>query len=47
MFAVGGGANLSDIVKAINAIGATSSGPGRDPRGAETGRRLRAELVIL
>jgi flagellar P-ring protein FlgI len=47
MFAVGGGANLSDIIKAINAIGATASDLVAILEALKQAGALRAELVIL
>jgi flagellar P-ring protein precursor FlgI len=47
MFAVGGGANLSDIVKAINAIGATASDLVAILEALKQAGALRAELVVL
>jgi flagellar P-ring protein precursor FlgI len=43
---VKGGASLAEVVKAMNAIGA-SPGPAVDPAGAQGGGSLRAELEII
>jgi flagellar P-ring protein precursor FlgI len=51
MFAIGGnrggGANLSDIIKAINAIGATASDLVAILEALKQAGALRAELVVL
>jgi flagellar P-ring protein FlgI len=47
MFAVGGGANLSDIVKAVNAIGATASDLVAILEALKQAGALRAELIVL
>ncbi|HEY0114453.1 MAG TPA: flagellar basal body P-ring protein FlgI, partial [Allosphingosinicella sp.] len=47
MFALGGGANLSDIVRAVNAIGATASDLVAILEALKQAGALRAELIVL